>query len=317
MQAEDSRLSQKETTQTIRIITRKSQLAIAQTYIVIERLQHFYPHLEFRVEKIETSGDKNLTQPLPLIGGKGVFTEELERALLEERADLAVHSLKDLPIELPAGLTIGACLPREDPSDAVVFRDPSSFRTLQDLPPNSIVGTSSLRRKYTLQNLYPKLRVKDIRGNLQTRLAKLKNTFPGSQTQYDAIVLAAAGLKRAEISDYYQLLPDETFMHAPGQGFLAIECKQDSHISELLKCFTNPISEKIHQAERSLLKSLGGGCHTPLSVYTSVDQDVLTIKAILYDDNGEVFAAKEASASLESADNLGHNLALSMRTNKP
>nr|ANB27661.1 hydroxymethylbilane synthase/porphobilinogen deaminase [Perkinsela sp. SMB-60] len=298
----------------IRVITRKSQLAVAQTNAVLQKMKEFHSNLVFEIKTIETVGDKNLDQALPLIGGKGLFTQELENALIDGSADIAVHSLKDLPLELPTGLQIGAILSRENPSDAVLFRDPCKHKSLEDLAPQSIVGTSSLRRKYTIQSLYPDLQVTNIRGNLQTRLMKLKGKHPTSSTHYDAILLAVAGLNRSDINDYYETLSDQKFMHAAGQGFLAIECRINDPIIRFMKCLQNTETDALSGAERGILRFIGGGCHTPLSVFTSIEDGNLFIKATLFNEDGTAQSTQEALGALSEIDSMVPKLAYRMKS---
>ena len=296
----------------VRVISRKSQLAMAQTHWVLERVRQKYPNVVFEVNTIETSGDKCLDQALPLIGGKGLFTVELENALLSHSADIAVHSLKDLPLELPESLQVGAVLPRCDPCDAVVFREPMKYTSLADLPDGAVVGTSSLRRKYTILNKFPRLHVCDVRGNLQTRIAKLRGMHATCTVRYDAIILATAGIERSDLSEKYHKLSDEDFMHAPGQGFLAVQCRRDDPVLRLFTHFGDTISSVIWSVERTLLRCIGGGCHTPLAVHTVLTREGLFVKASLFSSDGIKHASAEAYTSPEIAEENCKNIAKNM-----
>ena len=207
-------------TRTIRIGSRKSQLALVQTHWVRDELQKQFPDLTFEVQTMDTQGDKVLDVSLSKIGDKGLFTQELEDGMLQGDIDFAVHSLKDLPTRLPAGLMLGCITEREDPADALVVHAKHQDKQLDTLPEGAVVGTSSLRRLAQLRHHYPHFTFKDIRGNLNTRLRKL------DEGEYDAIILAAAGLERLGMGDrIHQVLPPAISLHAVGQGALGIECR--------------------------------------------------------------------------------------------
>ena len=216
---------------TIRIGSRKSQLALVQTYWVQEQLQKFFPDRTFEVETMSTQGDKILDVALSKIGDKGLFTKELEVGMLSHEIDFAVHSLKDLPTQLPNGLVLGVVTERENPADALVVHAKHQDKQVDTLPEGAVVGTSSLRRLAQLRHHFPYLTFKDIRGNLNTRLSKL------DAGEYDAIILAVAGLQRLGMSDrIHQVLPPEISLHAVGQGALGIECRaDDTEVLSLLK----------------------------------------------------------------------------------
>jgi hydroxymethylbilane synthase len=243
--------------QTIRVASRRSRLAMTQTQWVIEKLQAAVPEVEFEIVPVVTEGDRVLDVSLSKIGGKGLFVSEIERKILAGEADLAVHSLKDVPAELAPGLVLAAMPKREDPRDALIARPGI---TLQDLPSGAIVGTSSLRRAAQIKALRPDLRIEPLRGNIDTRLGRLE------AGDFDAIILAAAGLVRMGWADrIHQVLPPEQVVPAIGQGILAIECRSDdTELRQLLQRIGDPETESEAAAERSLLARLGGSCQVPV-----------------------------------------------------
>jgi hydroxymethylbilane synthase len=248
----------------LRLGTRGSALALWQAEYVAERLRAGTAVLRIEVEILSSRGDADRVTPLPEIGGKGVFTEHLERALREGRIDLAVHSLKDLPVETPDSLVLGAILGREDPRDVLVSRDGA---TLASLPPGAVVGTSSTRRTAQVLAVRPDLVMKPIRGNVETRLEKV------ASGAYDAAVLAAAGIERLglreRISEY---LPLETFLPAPGQAALAVQCRaEDDWVRALLAAIDEPALRAATEAERAFLERLGGGCAMPVAALAVED----------------------------------------------
>ncbi|CAH1994975.1 unnamed protein product [Acanthoscelides obtectus] len=242
--------------QVIKVGSRKSQLALIQTNHVISLLKEKYPEKQFEIVTMSTMGDRILDIPLPKIGEKSLFTKELETALANGAIDFVVHSLKDLPTTLPDDMVIGAVLTREDPRDALVLKKDLTSYNLSTLPPNSIIGTSSLRRTAQLLKKYPHLKIENIRGNLNTRLRKLDELG-----NYQAIILAASGLKRMgwehRISE---ILEEKELMYAVGQGALAVECREDNlDIIKLLDSLYDLETALRVTAERSFLKTLGGG----------------------------------------------------------
>lgn len=243
--------------------TRGSPLALAQTHAVVGLLTRAHPHVRFTLERIRTQGDRVLDQALPAIGGKGLFTAEIEQALLSGRVHLAVHSLKDLPTAVPAGLCIAGVPPREDPRDVLVSR---SGKSLANLPHGTRVGTSSLRRQAQLLAARPDLEVFDIRGNVDTRLAKLRDG------QADAIVLAAAGLARLGRLDVAtEHLDIDLMVPAAGQGALAVQAARNSDAAELAASITDPDTAVCVAAERALLSTIGAGCHAPVGSHATMD----------------------------------------------
>jgi hydroxymethylbilane synthase len=275
------------------IASRGSQLALWQARWVAAQLTA--AGQECRIEIIKTTGDKITDVPLAKVGTKGLFTKEIEEALLDGRADLAVHSLKDLPTELPEGLVLAAIPEREDPRDAMVGR------TLSNLPPGAKVGTSSLRRAAQLRQLRPDLIVESIRGNLDTRLRKL------DEGQYDAILLAAAGLKRLGWGDRIaEILSPEQMCPAVGQGALAIEARHNFNGAAMLN---HADTHTAVLAERGLLGALGGGCQVPIGAYATVSEDRVHILAIVAAPDGTQVIRAEAEGPSTEASLIGANLA--------
>lgn len=260
--------------------SRQSKLALTQTKWVIEQLKKMNPSFDFEVKKIVTKGDKILDVTLSKVGGKGLFVKEIEQAMLDKEIDMAVHSMKDMPAELPPGFVIGGVPDREDHRDAFISKD---HKTLEELPTGAIVGTSSLRRSAQVLAVRPDLEIKWIRGNIDTRLEKLKTE------DYDAIVLAAAGLKRMGWSDdvVTEYLEPEVCVPAVGQGALAIECREDDkELVQLLQSFTNPSTDKAVQAERTFLHLLNGGCQVPIAGYAFLDKDEVVLTALVGTPDG-------------------------------
>ncbi|XP_062242781.1 porphobilinogen deaminase-like isoform X1 [Platichthys flesus] len=267
----------------IRIGTRKSQLARIQTDSVAEKLKGLYPELNLEIVGMSTTGDKILDTALSKIGEKSLFTKELETALERNEVDLVVHSLKDLPTTLPPGFTIGAVLKRENPHDAVVLHPKNAGKTLDSLPENSVIGTSSLRRAAQLKKRFPQLVFKDIRGNLNTRLKKLDE-----KEDFDAIILAAAGLKRMGWDNRIsQVLEPEDCMYAVGQGALAVEIRaRDVDILEMVSVLHDTETVLRCIAERAFLKQLEGGCSVPVAVNTEVKDSQLYLTGAVYSLDG-------------------------------
>jgi hydroxymethylbilane synthase len=274
------------------IASRGSQLALWQARWVEARLTAL-GH-ECLIEIIKTTGDKITDAPLARIGGKGLFTKEIEEALLDGRADLAVHSLKDLPTELPEGLTLAALPPREDPRDAVIGRK------LADLAQGAAVGTSSLRRGAQLRRLRPDLRIESIRGNLDTRLRKL------DEGQYDAIVLASAGLRRLGWEGRIaELLPVETMCPAAGQGALAIETRVSDAAQDACAALDHADTRAAVTAERAFLRSLGGGCQVPIGAYASAAGATLRLSGIVITPDGAEHVSGVRSGAASDAEAIG------------
>ena len=296
-------------TRTIRIGSRKSQLALVQTYWVQEQLQKHFPDRTFEVHTMSTQGDKILDVPLAKIGDKGLFTKELEQGMLDKDTDLAVHSLKDLPTRLPEGLVLGCVTERENPADALVVHEKHKDLQLETLPAGAVVGTSSLRRLAQLRHNYPYLTFKDIRGNLNTRLAKLDTG------EYDAIILAVAGLHRLGMSDrIHQIISPEVSLHAVGQGALGIECRaDDTEVHELLKSLAHTPTALRCYAERAFLRELEGGCQVPIGVNTTLEGDSLTLTGLVASLDGQRLVKDIITGAAEDAEQLGIELAKSLR----
>ncbi|MCT0252371.1 MULTISPECIES: hydroxymethylbilane synthase [unclassified Synechocystis] len=294
---------------TVRIGSRKSQLALVQTYWVQEELQKHFPDRQFDVETMNTQGDIVLDVALAKIGDKGLFTKELEDGMLAKRTDLAVHSLKDLPTNLPAGLMLGCVTKRVNPADALVLNAKHQGKDLASLPEGAVVGTSSLRRLAQLRYHFPHLTFKDVRGNVNTRLAKLDSN------EYDAIILAAAGLERLDMANRIdQLIPPEISLHAVGQGALGIECRDgDQEILSLLKVLEDEDSRDCCLAERAFLRQLEGGCQVPIGVNTHLNGDNLTLTGMVASLDGQRLIKDSLSAPRNEAEKLGQDLALKLR----
>jgi hydroxymethylbilane synthase len=272
----------------LRIGTRGSQLALTQTGMVADAIAAATPSVTCELVRITTTGDVRRTESLPDIGGKGLFTQELETALLAGEIDLAVHSLKDLPVELPAGLCLGAVPERAPAADALIS---ASGAPLADLPAGAVVGTSSPRRAAQLLHARPDLSIAPIRGNLDTRLRKL------SDGNYDAIVLAMAGLVRLGMADRVtQVLPWDVMLPAPGQGALGLESRaDDARVADLLAPIHHASTARCVAAERGVLEALGGGCSLPFGAIAEQAGDGLRLRAILFGPDGRPPRRAEAT----------------------
>ena len=290
---------------TIRIASRKSQLALVQTYWVQEQLQNAFPDRNFEVHTMSTQGDKILDVALAKIGDKGLFTKELEVGMLNGETDFAVHSLKDLPTNLPPGLVLGCVTEREDPADALVLHEKHAGKQLDSLPAGAVIGTSSLRRLAQLRHHYPHLAFKDVRGNLNTRLGKL------DAGEYDALILAVAGLQRLGMGDrVHQVIPADISLHAVGQGALGIECRtDDTEILALLKVLEHTPTAYRCYAERSFLHELEGGCQVPIGVNTVITDGTLTLTGLVASLDGQTVIKDVVSGAATQAEQLGIELA--------
>lgn len=289
----------------IRIASRKSQLALVQTHWVQAELKKAFPDRQFEVETMSTQGDKILDVPLAKIGDKGLFTKELEVRMLTHEADLAVHSLKDLPTNLPDGLMLGCITERENPADALVVHETLKAHQLETLPAGSVIGTSSLRRLAQLRHHYPHLAFKDVRGNLNTRLAKL------DAGEYDGLILAYAGLHRLGMGDrIHQSIPAAVSLHAVGQGALGIECRsEDPEVLQLLKALEHGPSAQRCQAERAFLRELEGGCQVPIGVNTEIVNGTLTLQGMVASLDGQRLIKDQVSGPATQPEQLGLDLA--------
>jgi hydroxymethylbilane synthase len=258
---------------------------------------------------MSTQGDKILDVALAKIGDKGLFTKELELSMINKEIDFAVHSLKDLPTNLPAGLTLAAITERENPADAVVLHEKYKGEKLETLPPGVVIGTSSLRRLAQLRHQFPHFTFKDVRGNLITRMAKL------DAGEYDALILAVAGLERLEMSDrIHQVLTPEISLHAVGQGALGIECRaDDTEVIALLKAIEHPQTRDRCLAERSFLRVLEGGCQVPIGVNTAINGHELTLKGLVASVDGQQIVKDTVIGAAADAEKLGAELASILR----
>lgn len=289
------------------IATRGSKLALWQSNHIKNVLEEKFPSLQVELRIFKTKGDKILDTPLALIGGKGLFTKELEDAMLRGDAHLAVHSLKDVPTVLPEGLILGAITKREDPRDAILSQ---KYKTIEDLPSNAVVGTTSLRRRMQLLHKRPDLKIKDLRGNVDTRIKKLKDG------EFDAIVLATAGLKRLGMIDevnFFSPIDEELIIPAMGQAALGIECVKDEKILEIVKTLNDEKSLIETTIERDFVDILQGGCQVPIGVKATVlDNKDIVARAVIGLPNGKELLKDKIFGSVENYKELGKELALSM-----
>ena len=288
--------------ETLRIATRQSALALWQAEHVKQRLEALHPGLHVELVGMTTKGDQILDSPLAKIGGKGLFVKELEMALLEGRADIAVHSMKDVPAEFPEGLGLTAILAREDPRDAFVS---NRFEALEDLPEGAVVGTSSLRRQCQLKALRPDIEVHPLRGNVNTRLGKL------DAGDYDAVVLACAGLKRLGLGDRIrQELGPEVILPAIGQGAIGIECRlDDTETRDLVAPLADEKTTLRVTAERAMNARLMGGCQVPIGGYAIIEHGVILLQGLVGSPDGRRIVRGDISGRPEDAEELGRVLA--------
>jgi len=291
----------------VRIATRKSALALWQAEYVKAQLEYFHENITVELVPMTTKGDIILDTPLAKVGGKGLFVKELEVAMLENRADIAVHSMKDVPVEFPEGLGLEVICPREDPRDAFVSNTIESFEAL---PQGAIVGTSSLRRQCQIKALRPDLDIRDLRGNVNTRLKKLDNG------EYDAIILAAAGLIRLEMPERIkEYIAPELMLPANGQGAVGIECRNDDeNIKALLAPLECQTTRTRVLAERAMNKALEGGCQVPIGSYALLEtqengEQSLYLRGLVGAVDGTTILHSDIRGSVEQAEQLGETLA--------
>jgi len=289
-------------TQILRIATRKSPLALWQAEHVKQRLQDAHPGLEIELVTMSTQGDKILDTPLAKIGGKGLFVKELEQGMLEGRADIAVHSIKDVPMEFPEGLFLSTILEGEEPCDAFVS---NTYENIDALPNGAIVGTCSLRRACQLLNKRPDLKIKDLRGNVNTRLAKL------DAGEFDAIILACAGLIRLEMADRIrQRIPAELILPAVGQGAVGIESREgDEQTLALLSVLDDKDTRVRVLAERAFNHRLNGGCQVPIACHAILEGDTLKMRGLVGETDGSRIIESAASGPRSDAEKIGIKLA--------
>ena len=286
----------------IRIATRKSQLALWQAEHVKSRLEQAHPGLTVELVPMSTQGDKILDTPLAKIGGKGLFVKELEQRMEAGAADLAVHSMKDVPAELPPGFELAVILERHDPTDAFVS---NKYKALSELPDGARLGTSSLRRQCQVRANYPELEVLSLRGNVNTRLAKL------DADEYDAIILASSGLKRLGFDDRVTALLDvEESLPAVGQGALGIEIREgDERIRELVACLDHPETHARVAAERAMNGRLMGGCQVPIAGYAVIEDGEIWLRGLVGAVDGSEMVSGEIRGPIGDAEKLGLALA--------
>ncbi len=297
-------MSESTTATPVRIATRQSLLALWQAEYVQDGLQSTHPGLAVELVKMKTQGDKILDTPLAKIGGKGLFVKELEQGMLEGRADLAVHSMKDVPVEFPEGLGLSVICEREDPRDAFVS---NQFESIDALPQGARVGTSSLRRRCQILNLRPDLQVSDLRGNVQTRLGKL------DAGEFDAIILASAGLIRLKLEDRIRMfIPPEVMLPAVGQGAVGIECRDnDTYIQGLIATLHHPDTADRVRAERAMNAKLEGGCQVPIGAYAELRGDQLDriyLRGLVGSPDGQEMIRGEIEGPRSDAEVLGTKL---------
>ena len=282
----------------LRIATRKSPLAMWQAEHVAAQLTEAHPGLEVELVTFTTQGDKILDTPLAKIGGKGLFVKELERAMLDGDADIAVHSMKDVPVDLPNGLHLPVILEREDPRDAFVS---NNFEDFQSLPQGARLGTSSLRRQCQLKEARPDLEILDLRGNVNTRLAKL------DAGDYDAIILACAGLKRLGFEERIRsALSPDTSLPAIGQGAIGIECRNDdAHVNNLIAAIDHPLTHVCVKAERAMNSRLGGGCQVPIAGFAELQGEQLQLRGLVGKTDGSEILRSAIFGPPSEAESMG------------
>jgi hydroxymethylbilane synthase len=287
---------------TIRIATRQSPLALWQAEHVASRLKAAFPDIQTELVKMVTRGDKILDAPLAKIGGKGLFVKELEQGMLDGIADIAVHSMKDVPMEFPEGLHLAVVLEREDPSDALVSH---RYASLKELPDNARIGTSSLRRQCQIKRQFPRAEILSLRGNVNTRLAKL------DAGEFDAIILASAGLKRLNLTDRItQRIPYLESLPAIGQGAIGIECRTgDERILRYLSALHHEPTHIRLQAERALNQALNGGCQVPIAGFAELIDQKIHLKGLVGHPDGSVLYSAEGVADFSEAISLGQAIA--------
>jgi hydroxymethylbilane synthase len=286
----------------IRIATRKSPLAMWQAEHVAAELKRIHPEVEVEILGMSTKGDKILDTPLAKIGGKGLFVKELEQGMLEGRADIAVHSMKDVPVELPEGLHLPVIMQREDPRDAFVSND---YNSIDTLPKGAKVGTASLRRQAQLAETRPDLQIKPLRGNVNTRLRKL------DEGEFDAVILATAGLMRLGFEERITArIGPEQSLPAIGQGAVGIECRQDDDwINRLLEPLHHDDTAYCVLAERAMNERLNGGCQVPIAGYAMLESGNLWLRGLVGKPDGSKIIRGEVEGKLEEAQVMGNGLA--------
>ena len=286
------------------IATRRSQLALWQSEYIKAQLQEFYPDMQIELQEFVTKGDKILDVPLAKIGGKGLFTKELEVAMLEGTAHLAVHSLKDVPTQFEEGLQLAAVTKRFDPRDALLS---NKYSSIDELPQGAVVGTTSLRRRMAIMMLRPDIVLKDLRGNINTRIAKL------NAGEYDAIILAATGIQKLKIENevkYFNPIPTDVMIPSMGQATLGIETTTDPRIVELVSVLNDKDAHIESTIERSFVDALQGGCQVPIGVKaTIIDEHSIRVQAIVGLPDGSESISEDITANIEEFETIGQTLA--------
>ena len=286
------------------IATRRSQLALCQSEYIKAQLQEFYPDMQIELQEFVTKGDKILDVPLAKIGGKGLFTKELEVAMLEVTAHLAVHSLKDVPTQFEEGLQLAAVTKRFDPRDALLS---NKYSSIDELPQGAVVGTTSLRRRMAIMMLRPDIVLKDLRGNINTRIAKL------NAGEYDAIILAATGIQKLKIENevkYFNPIPTDVMIPSMGQATLGIETTTDPRIVELVSVLNDKDAHIESTIERSFVDALQGGCQVPIGVKaTIIDEHSIRVQAIVGLPDGSESISEDITADIEEFETIGQTLA--------
>ena len=286
--------------------TRGSNLALVQTNWVVDQLKKENPGVEFEIKIIKTKGDLIKDLPLDKIGDKGLFVKEIEKSLLDGEIDMAVHSMKDMPSYLPEGLKFAHSPKREDPRDALIFKE--GYKSLDDLPQGARIGTGSKRRKYQLLKHRPDLEIVPIRGNIETRIKKIETE------KLDGVVLAASGLRRAGLDDkidYY--IPTDIMLPAPAQGILALEIREDDKETEkIIDSIKDNITKVQIDAERGFLIGVNGSCHIPMGAYCEVDGEKITLTGLYGDGDGKKIVIQSKEGTLADAQKIGYELAKSV-----
>ena len=287
----------------VRVGSRDSLLAVRQAELVMEAVRKASPETELTLVTMKTTGDRILNQSLDKIGGKGLFVKELDLALMEGRSDLSVHSLKDMPMEIPEELPILAYSPREDNRDVLVLRE-----GLSELPAHPVIGTGSARRKIQAARIYPDAEFKGIRGNIQTRLRKLDSG------EYDALILAAAGMIRMGLQDrisrYFSV---EEIIPPAGQGIMAVQGRKDDSYPFLIK-INSPKSQAMAEAERSFVKTLDGGCSSPIAACALIEGDRLKLRGLYFEEKSGRWVVGSLEGSVQGPAELGRSLAIRLKS---
>lgn len=292
---------------TLRIATRESVLALWQAHYIQAALQQLHPDLAIEIVGMTTTGDQKLEQSLATVGGKGLFVKELEQALLDRRADIAVHSMKDVPADFPAGLELSVICERGDPRDALLTNGQAN---LLELPQGAVVGTSSFRRQCQIKAMRPDLNIKLLRGNVPSRIKKLE------AGEYDAIVLAVAGLERLNLLEKCNyIFPVNEVLPAIGQGAIGIETRcEDAIIKDLVAPLTHRQTWQCVEAERALSHCLGGNCHTPLAGYATMQNNELTLTGLIGEPDGSQLLQYQMSGLPDKASEIGASVAENLVT---